>query len=356
MGSTLARVRLKKQSVMILDQYFVTAFLNCEFAHSQVSYYTNGIAQPHITQEYISKLRIPLPEPKIQAYIGDKVRLAERCREEANRCESQSTKILFDLLGWPIYFLHEQSHFVDPGIVSDRLDPKYYQVKYLQTIQHIRNHANGYVLLDNLVESVSNGSEYREYTNEGMPYLTVGDISGGRLLWKKAPRIPLSAPISARGRLDVHDVLVVRTGSIGQAAFVHHACKDAVISSHFIKLRLKSPRQAPWIAFFLNSVVGKILLERIAYGAIQPQIGQDELLQIPIPLIDQKYQKELATLWSRFIFLNELSEDLITEATQDVENLISGKLDISILQVEDQKKITWESIEQRFQDEITEDA
>ncbi len=348
----IAKIRLKPQ----YDPGYLVAALNSQTMQILIHRDATGTVQKGLSLGGTRRLRLPLPDPKIQAYIGDKVRLAERCREEANRCESQSTKILFDLLGWPINFLHEQSHFVDPGIVSDRLDPKYYQVKYLQTIQHIRNHANGYVLLDNLVESVSNGSEYREYTNEGMPYLTVGDISGGRLLWKKAPRIPLSAPISARGRLDVHDVLVVRTGSIGQAAFVHHACKDAVISSHFIKLRLKSPRQAPWIAFFLNSVVGKILLERIAYGAIQPQIGQDELLQIPIPLIDQKYQKELATLWSRFIFLNELSEDLITEATQDVENLISGKLDISILQVEDQKKITWESIEQRFQDEITEDA
>jgi type I restriction enzyme S subunit len=62
-GSTLARVRIKKHSTKILDPYFVVAFLNCEFAQSQVSYYTNGIAQPHITQEYIYKLRIPIPDP-----------------------------------------------------------------------------------------------------------------------------------------------------------------------------------------------------------------------------------------------------------------------------------------------------
>lgn len=339
------------------DAGFLKAFLSSSYGQKLSEQDTIGsTGQIELYGSYVDQFDIPYPDPKIQAYIGDKVRLAEKCREEANKCASLANQMLFDILGWPIEFMNEQSHFVDTKIVNDRLDPKYYQNKYLKTLKLIHNYVAGYVLLDQFVESISNGSEYREYSSDGIPYLTVGDISDGRLLWKKAPRIPSSAPISDRGKLKVHDVLVVRTGSIGQAAFVHHACKDAIISSHFIKLRLSSPRRAPWIAFFLNSTVGKILLERIAYGAIQPQIGQDELLRIPIPLIDLRYENEIARYWTSQILLKEISEDLITEAKLDVENLIEGKLNISSLQTDNQQTMQWETIDSNIQEKLAEYA
>lgn len=351
-NGSVFKVRLKPE----YNKDYVAAFMLSRYFLLQKRRSVTNTGALYNDLETIQNYQIVLPDPKIQAYIGDKVRLAEMCQEEANKSASLANQMLFDILGWPIEFMNEQSHFVDAKIVNGRLDPKYYQNKYLQTLKIIHNYVAGYVLLDQFVESISNGSEYREYTSDGIPYLTVGDISDGRLLWKKAPMIPSSAPISDRGKLKVHDVLVVRTGSIGQAAFVHHACKDAIISSHFIKLRLSSPRRAPWIAFFLNSTVGKILLERIAYGAIQPQIGQDELLRIPIPLIDLRYENEIARYWTSQILLKEISEDLITEAKLDVENLIEGKLNISSLQTDNQQTMQWETIDSNIQEKLAEYA
>jgi len=67
-GSTLARLRKKKQG---LDPRYVVAFLNSEFASAQISYYINGIAQPHITQEYIRKIQVPVLSEVDQNNIGN---------------------------------------------------------------------------------------------------------------------------------------------------------------------------------------------------------------------------------------------------------------------------------------------
>ncbi len=62
-GSTLARIRLNSN----LDNYYVCAAFMSKIVQAQIGYFTSGIAQPHITQEYINKLEIPpIPSPEIQ--------------------------------------------------------------------------------------------------------------------------------------------------------------------------------------------------------------------------------------------------------------------------------------------------
>ncbi|MGZ7283759.1 hypothetical protein ACXWQD_09880, partial [Streptococcus pyogenes] len=55
------------------------------------------------------------------------------------------------------------------------------------------------------------------------------------------------------------------------------------ISSHLIRLEFNEEETAAAVAVFLNSAAGKVLLHKISYGAVQPQIGQEELLALSIP-------------------------------------------------------------------------
>ena len=76
---------------------------------------------------------------------------------------------------------------------------------------------------------------------------------------------------------------MVRTGSIGTAIKVNILDKGCVISSHLIRLEFEEEETAAAVSVFLNSTAGKILLHKISYGAVQPQIGQEELLALYIP-------------------------------------------------------------------------
>ncbi|HDM8042047.1 TPA: restriction endonuclease subunit S [Vibrio campbellii] len=55
-GSTVARLRKKD---VTLDPYYLELALNHEFLQVQVESYATGVAQPHITQEWIAQLLIP---------------------------------------------------------------------------------------------------------------------------------------------------------------------------------------------------------------------------------------------------------------------------------------------------------
>lgn len=66
-GSTIARLRIKK--VNEINPYYLELVLNHDFVQVQVESFATGIAQPHITQEWIAQLIIP--RVKYEQVIGE---------------------------------------------------------------------------------------------------------------------------------------------------------------------------------------------------------------------------------------------------------------------------------------------
>ena len=73
-GSTIARLRIKKH--LGLNPYYLDFVLNHQIVNTQVESFATGVAQPHITQEWIAQLIIPLIES--QEVVGELVRVHHR--------------------------------------------------------------------------------------------------------------------------------------------------------------------------------------------------------------------------------------------------------------------------------------
>ena len=73
-GSTIARLRIKKH--LRLNPYYLDFVLNHQIVNTQVESFATGVAQPHITQEWIAQLIIPLIES--QEVVGELVRVHHR--------------------------------------------------------------------------------------------------------------------------------------------------------------------------------------------------------------------------------------------------------------------------------------
>lgn len=99
----------------------------------------------------------------------------------------------------------------------------------------------------------------------------------------------LDAPIAAfvkKNKLDVGDIVLTRTGAnFGQCAPVLtdanlFACADLLI------LR-KGSLPAEYVSTVLNTVQGRLILDRGAYGMAQPHIAPTYLKGVPIPVFHQ---------------------------------------------------------------------
>ncbi len=338
----IARVSLERD---IGDPYFYWAFVASTTGRMVLERWVSGTAQPGINLGDLKSLPIPWPDIELQQAIGNKVRKAERLRELAEAALTAAQKTLNEALCWKAESRKDRSKanwtFAN-DLRTVRLDAKYYQPVFVEA-RRVLNKTKGTQALGGLADSVSNGVEIRDFVSDGLPYLVVGNIDSGDLQVDNAPRIAANSDVPAKARLSAQDLLVVRTGSVGQAAEVlEEDCADsAVISSHFIRIRLNDPSRSSFISAYLNSELGQLLQDQISYGAVQPQIGQDELGDLPIPDLGKELEQKIGsgfTSWRRF---RRQAATLIDAAKADVEALISNTLNLDALHAESSAIESW---------------
>lgn len=327
----------------VADPFFLHAFFQSSLGRHILFGIQKITAQPTISTEELAKVLVPEPSFEIQRAIGNKIRKAERLRELAEACyQTVSNEFAVLLPKNHSQDQHKSSFIRATDVSTGRLDAKFYAPQHLANRQRIALIAKTCKLHD-FVHSVSNGCEVRDFKESGLRYLVVGNIDKGKLHINNAPFISKSSDIPQKAIIQEGDVLVVRTGSIGQAAAVlNEDVKDkTVISSHFIKLSLNKSEDATYLSSFLNSFAGKMLQEQISYGAVQQQISQDELLELPIPIFDKTKEHYIAQnhlSWRRY---QGQSEQLVSESKQDIEALIDGTLDQDALINEGTQLETW---------------
>ena len=308
-----------------VDAAYVCSFLRTWWGERVIE---QGIAgstgQLNMVNLHVRSIPIPIITNDAQKYIGNKVRQAETLRAWAKRLEAGMDR--FSSSNEIDNALKSNGKSVNRAKVqelTDRLDPKYYSFRACCVLDAVTAASK---TLNIIVKAYSNGFEEREFVENGIPYITVSEVSSGRLKIESAPKISKFINIPEKAKINENCVLVIRTGSIGTAIKVDERDKEAVISSHLIKLEFENEGLAAAVAVFLNSSAGKVLLHKISYGAVQPQIGQDELIKLPIPEFILANASTILVLLKQYESSIRASGKLVKAAKQLVEALIENKL------------------------------
>jgi type I restriction enzyme S subunit len=271
--------------------------LSSSVGHAELGRHLKGSIQRRLNLEDVAACRLPVLPQEVQSALAGHVARAERLRATAARLRDDLGRLTHDAtLAAALATPDARSGRLPATQLGSRLDAKYYRSRALAVQEACRRQG---LPLAQLRPTISNGFEHRAFVREGVPYLTVADVAGGRLDIDAAPRIAAGVAVPERARLNPRCVLVVRSGSVGAAAKVHAADAHAVISSHLIRLQFATEEQAAAVAVFLNSPAGNCLLHRISYGAVQPEIGQEELLALPVPRCYLQRGAELLRRWDR---------------------------------------------------------
>lgn len=328
-GSTLARIRLNPK----LDSYYVCAALMSKIVQAQIMYFVSGIAQPHITQEYINKLEIPIPSPEIQKYIGDKVRKAEELREEAKRLKKEAEEIINDSLNFrQLDLLYKGSKvkfkWISTNVLTDRIDGNYYEQKYVETINHIKRNSKKYITLNSIIDSIYTGKKpmYDEKGTEAY-FVQSGNISSNFLEIDNKEKVDLSK----YNQVLFGDLLIAKDGeTIGKIA-INLTNEIIIINEHTYCVRLKEKYKyySAYIYYLLINDYINPLIRREATGSAQKGLNFSFAENIIIPILEEDIIINLYNLELRRCNNIYKSKQLVQEAKQDVEDLIEGNFDMS---------------------------
>jgi restriction endonuclease S subunit len=210
--------------------------------------------------------------------------------------------------------------FKESFLATGRLDAEYYQPKYEDYVQLIKNYPNGFDLLQNvcnLKDSNFKPEETKEYK-----YIELSDIGKAGNITGCTFAQGKELPSRARRKINSGDVIVSSIeGSLESCALVSEDYENALCSTGFYVINSNKINSETLLVLFKSEVMQNILKQNCS-GTILTAINKTELLQICVPLIDKEIQCKIAELIGKSLYFRGESERLLDDAKEMVEKEI----------------------------------
>jgi type I restriction enzyme S subunit len=324
-SGNISIIKLKDE---IIDKEYAFAYFNSNIGQNSIKRNIANTARKFLTISKIREFQVPIPSPEIQKYIGDKVRKAEELREEAKRLKKEAEEILINEIGFNnVNKGNAKYHWIKEDIVDDRIDSDFYDLKY-QVLIEIEKKFNCYLMEDIIVDKYTGKTPGKEYDDiKGIPLIVVKNVEENILNLDNIDR--RIKDNNSFKKTEENDLLITRVGSVGVVSIVEENEKGLFLSDNVICLKLKEGLFNRYIAFYLNSIYGKLMVERWTKGAVQGVINYESINKFKIPIMDNNIMKEIDLKILKWKQLLAISKQLIQEAKQDVEDLIEGNFDMS---------------------------
>lgn len=324
-----------------IEPSFLAIYLKSYYGQNQIQKYKRGAAQTGLILEDFDQILIPDFSKEFRSKVTEIVSQTHVVLEQSQSTYKQAETLLLDALNLADFSPSTENTNIKPFkesfATTGRLDAESYQPKYDQLRDLLESYSGGVTTIDDLADQIANGAEVREYQEEGVAYLRVGDLKNLTIDASSVVRIDSASAEKGLEKIGLQagDVLVSRSGSLAVTAVVEPEWSNALISSHLIRLRITDKRIDPYyLALFLGAMPGKMQIQQRSNGGVQPEINQPALKSILVPIPPQSAQQEIRRLILSARKLRDSSNDLLDVAKRAVEIAIEQNEQAAITYVE----------------------
>lgn len=131
-----------------------------------------------------------------------------------------------------------------------------------------------------------------ESENTGLKFVRITDLQDGSIDWNTVPYCRCDRP--EQYLLEINDILFARTGATTGKTHLVKQVENAVFASYLIRLRPKSNVLPEYLYSFFQSDAYWLQVSEEKEGSAQPNVNGKKLINIQIPLVDEKIQSEIS--------------------------------------------------------------
>lgn len=334
---------------------YLWAFLTCQVGRIILERYVTGTVQRGVTLPDLRAVRIPVPDRRIQYYIGAKVELAERCRTRSTSLHEEAIARFDVLLRTPQFHAGgELTHVVDAQALTERLTSEFYLPRYFALEAHLSTLGVPVKPIRSLLRSEITRSSTPERDEDApVPCILTSDIDPHEIRWR-TPSLRIMQSVHDRhsGRLAPLDVVYTSVGPpVGEAALVLTQFLPMAVGGDVSILRHADDLHPGFLALYLNSVFGQMQNDRYSRGIRQRRVYPEDIGAFLMPVFGTKDQAYVGERIARHQVLNERAVDLVSEAKANVEALIEGTLDVQAILSGKRKAPTTDDIPELTEDD-----
>ena len=328
----MALLRIRDDFKNIINPSYLFAYLSSRQGHKQVRRIARPTGQFNMNLQEVGSFLIPLLSLKFQEPVDKLIKNSEILNKDSVAKFAQAEQILLEEVGLADFTPSKQNTniktFAQSFGASGRLDAEYYQPKYDAYIQQIKNYKHGFKsIAEVLTIPIKNGTTPSSVTpgyNACEHYfvrveafqenLTIDETLFNSLDKEDYQKYKANLTIK-------NDILVSMTGTIG-AVVIYSPEKPALINQNIMRLRCnESIINTESLSIYLKTI-GKVLLERVQTGNVQPYVNTSNFEILIVPLIDLKTQTHISELVQQSFTLKAQSEHLLSVAKRAVEMAI----------------------------------
>ena len=319
-NQNIAHIRPDKKKI---NPEYLNVYLNSKYGKMHLEYLSRQMEQVNLNCEEVGMVKVPIFSDTFQSKIESIVKSAHAKLEESKSLYSQAEDLLLGELGlkdWqPKNTLHTTKKFSDFA-QSGRLDAEYYQPKYDEIEKAIKSYKGGYDIVSNLFNQNVDVCDYKktEYN-----YVEIGDVNvgDGSVSFNKVDTSEL--PDNAKRVLHKNDILISKVRPYrGAVAIIDFEQEDLIGSGAFTVLQEKSSYKKETLQILFRTAVYKDWLLKWNVGSSYPVIKDEDILNLPIPILPEQIQKKIASLIQQSFECKAQSKQLLEDAKRMVETEI----------------------------------
>ena len=307
---------------------YLYAYLASTYGYSLLSQGTFGAVIQHIEPDFIGAIPIPQFPDSFQKEVDDLIQESAKLREEA----TSSLRIAISLFEQKNvdYFINNTNSKHKIVSISNiinnhkRLDSTYQLwlsdlSNYNQTV--VQRHTCKIQVLAKDIFIGNRGK--RNYTEQGIPFISSSDMMLFNPI-KYAKRIGTKTPNLSSMLVKQGDILISRSGTVGNTALVSNTLLDCAVSEHAMRLRIAEGEITPeYIFCYFNTKEGKRYLENLAYGSVIITLGEEFVGDIDLPILSDDAQREI----TKHIRDYSIKIDTAIELENKATNLIEAEIE-----------------------------
>lgn len=310
-------VRFVADEQYVKNEY-LACFLNTKQAKKEIRRRARqSINQTNVNPEEVKEIELPLLSDLFQKEIANLFQESNKLRLHAELLYNQAEDILNRELG--ITNIENTKNysvktFLESFVKSKRLDAEYYQDKYTQLFDIIKNGKQLKELVT-ITKSIEPGSD--EYKDEGIPFFRVSNLTKFGLTDSNVFLDRKKYENLLKPRKDT--ILFSKDGSIG-IAYKAESDLDCITSGALLHLNVKKTTILPdYLTLVLNSKIVQLQAERDSGGSIINHWRLPEVERVIIPMLDYDIQNQISQKVQESFKLRKDSKNLINVAIRAIE-------------------------------------
>jgi len=309
-----------------VSPYYLAVFFNTSLGKNLIIRGTYGALQPEIAPNYIKNLPVPIFSKDLIIKIEELFLISQDLLQESQNLYSQAENLLLEELGLKDFKPKYEKTYtakLSDAFSAHRIDAEYFQPVYEEVFEKlIENNIELQPLrkfILNIQKGIEPGSE--NYRDKGKPFIRVSNVSKYGFIDRDQKYLNEELYQQLRETYEPKqgDFLITKDATPGIAYVVKEQI-EGIISSGILILQINdSEINKEYLALCINTIIGKIQIERDFVGSIIPHWKIEQVKKLKIPILPQSIQQEIASLVKQSHKARRKAKELLEIAKRAVE-------------------------------------